>query len=94
MSQKGGGGMVFIRRQRLENSPATTENSPDKFRSFSFIIIFLLLYTNLLLLHFLIKTLGGGGVLERLGLLQKSTSKRGLIREGGLIERGLIESLR
>ena len=46
---------VFIRHQRLENSPVTTQNSPSKLHSF--IIILQLLYTILLLVQFLMKTM-------------------------------------
>ena len=50
---------VFIRHQRLENYKATMQTFLAKFCSFpsSFIIILLLLYTILLLLQFLMKTL-------------------------------------
>ena len=55
---------VFIRRRRSENCLATMQNSSAKFCSsselkelHSFIIILLLLYTILLLLQFLMKTL-------------------------------------
>ena len=46
---------MFIRHRRSENSLPTTKNSLAKFCSFT--IILLLLYTFLLLLHFLMKTL-------------------------------------
>ena len=59
-------GRVFItcRHRRLENSPATTQNSPAKFHSLpERALLFhnnsLLLYTILLLLQFLIKSLTG-----------------------------------
>ena len=58
---------VFIRHWRLENSPSTTQNSPAKFCSFpekallfhnnNNILLLHILYTVLLLLQFLMKTL-------------------------------------